>query len=197
MGNRDDLLAGAKHCLYQQGYAQPTSRDIASAAGVSMGAIAYHFGSREALLNEALIQATEEWGAELDAAVAAPAPALESTADRFERIWSRMIESLESHRGLWAATLEAYTHRDQAPAVREQLRVALARARVGLARVIHPAGLSDDAAWRVGSVYQALLTGLALQWLIDPERAVSGGDLAEAVRVMAAAIEGPEPQRPS
>ena len=34
MGNREDLLAGAKKCLYEKGYARTTARDIASAADV-------------------------------------------------------------------------------------------------------------------------------------------------------------------
>ncbi len=188
MGNREALLAGAKRCLYERGYTRPTSRDIAAAAGVSMGAISYHFGSREALLHEALIQANVEWGAEVDAAIEADAERGESPAEHFERIWSRMIDSLASHRGLWAATLEAFSQTDHAPQVRAQLAAALAQARVGLARVFHPTGLTADEEWKLGSSYQALLTGLALQWLLDPERSLSGRDLADALRTMAARV---------
>ncbi|MGH4006514.1 MAG: TetR family transcriptional regulator, partial [Pseudonocardiaceae bacterium] len=44
MGNREDLLAGAKRCLYEKGYGRTTARDIAAAAGgVSLAAIGYHF----------------------------------------------------------------------------------------------------------------------------------------------------------
>ncbi len=58
MGNREDLLAGARRCLFEKGYSCTTVRDIATAAGgVSMAAIGYHFGSKEALLNEALAEA--------------------------------------------------------------------------------------------------------------------------------------------
>jgi AcrR family transcriptional regulator len=192
MGNRDALLAGAKRCLYERGYTRPTSRDIAAAAGVSMGAISYHFGSREALLNEALIQANLEWGAEVDAAIAAGAAPGESPAERFQRIWSRMLDSLASHRGLWAANLEAFSQTDQTPQVRAQLTAALTQARVGLARVFHPTGLDADEEWQLGSIYQALLTGLALQWLADPEHALSGHDLAVALRTMATRVEPPD-----
>ncbi|GAA5003457.1 hypothetical protein GCM10025734_40840 [Kitasatospora paranensis] len=62
MGNREDLLAGAKRCLYEKGYGRTTARDIASAAGVSLAAIGYHYGSKEALLTQATIQALGEWG---------------------------------------------------------------------------------------------------------------------------------------
>ena len=53
MGNREDLLAGAKRCLYEKGYASTTARDIATASGTSLAAIGYHFGSKEALMNQA------------------------------------------------------------------------------------------------------------------------------------------------
>jgi hypothetical protein len=89
-------------------------------------------GSREALLNEALIQANVEWGAEVDAAIAAGAGHGESPAERFERIWSRMLDSLAAHRGLWAANLEAFSQTDQTPQVRAQLTAALTQARPGL-----------------------------------------------------------------
>jgi hypothetical protein len=40
MGNRDALLSAAKKCLLEKGYNRTTARDIASAAGVSLAAIA-------------------------------------------------------------------------------------------------------------------------------------------------------------
>ena len=51
MGNREALLEGAKHCLYEKGYARTTARDISTAAGTSLAAIGYHYRSTEALLN--------------------------------------------------------------------------------------------------------------------------------------------------
>ena len=71
MGNREALLAGAQRCLYEKGCARTTARDIASASGVSLAAIGYHFGSMEALLNAAMIQAIEQWGQEISRALAA------------------------------------------------------------------------------------------------------------------------------
>ena len=59
MGNREDLLAGAKRCLIERGWAHTTVRDIASAAGVSHAAIGYHFGSKDALLTQALVEAVD------------------------------------------------------------------------------------------------------------------------------------------
>ena len=51
-----------------------------------------------------------------------------------------------------------------------------------------PALADEHAAWVVGSFYQALLTGVMAQWLIDPARAPSGRDLADALRIIVADV---------
>lgn len=43
----------------------------------------------------------------------------------------------------------------------------------------------DDEAVKIGAFYQALLGGLAAQYLGDPETVPSGADLREAVRLIA------------
>ncbi len=80
MGNREALIEGAKTCLREKGYTRTTARDIATAAGVSLAAIGYHFGSKDALLNEAMRQALSEWGDELSRTMSAG-----PTADRQRR----------------------------------------------------------------------------------------------------------------
>jgi len=58
MGNREELLVGAKRCLREKGLSRTTARDLSAASGVSLAAIGYHFGSKEALLSQAMIEAT-------------------------------------------------------------------------------------------------------------------------------------------
>lgn len=69
MGNRDDLLDAAEQCLRDKGFRGPTARDIATAAGTSLAAIGYHFGSKEALLDEALFRAVGRSAERLEQAV--------------------------------------------------------------------------------------------------------------------------------
>ena len=61
MGHREDLLAGARRCLEERGYARTTARDLVAASGTNLASIGYHFGSKEALLNEAIAASFEEW----------------------------------------------------------------------------------------------------------------------------------------
>jgi AcrR family transcriptional regulator len=190
MGQREDLLAGAKRCLYEKGYGRTTARDITAASGASLAAIGYHFGSKEALLNAALIQAIEDWGDELQRTLAAGSDA-ESDADplqRFEAIWTRVIESFAAHRQVWLATFEIFPQIEHAPEVHRFLANALQQGRLGLAELFQHIDSERDerTAWAVGSFYQALMTGVLAQWLVDPKHAPSGRDLADALRTILA-----------
>ncbi|NUR84900.1 MAG: TetR/AcrR family transcriptional regulator [Nonomuraea sp.] len=173
MGNREDLIAGARRCLEEKGWARTTVRDISAAAGVSMAAIGYHFGSREALLNVALVEAMRDWSDEVGAAVAA--------ADGYEALWDQMIVSIQAHRTLWLANLEAMLQAEHYPELREKLVAGQREGREGLSMGLGP---------QVGSVQLALLFGVMAQWLNDPERAPSGADLSAGLRELTAAALG-------
>ncbi|WNG29756.1 TetR/AcrR family transcriptional regulator [Cystobacter fuscus] len=190
MGNREDLLAGARRCLYEKGYARTTARDIVAAAGTSLAAIGYHFKSTEALLNAALLQTCEEWGEEVRRALAAEDLSEATFLERFEAIWKRAFESFDTHRRMVSASIEAYASAGHVPEVREQLAAGMEAGRVQLARMFQDLdATADRKAWAVGSFYQALLSGLLLQWLVDPERAPSSKDLTDALRLIAASVE--------
>ncbi|MFJ9371568.1 TetR/AcrR family transcriptional regulator [Nocardia sp. NPDC101769] len=157
MGNREALLAGAKQCLIERGWAHTTVRDIAAASGVNHAAIGYHFGSRDALLTQALVQAVDELGAEL---------AHHDSTDSPEQGWQALIDTFTTHRSLWVAQLEAVVQAERSPDIREHLARGQREARTGLG----------------GSVPLALLTGLMLQWLVDPEHAPSSKDVVTELR---------------
>lgn len=188
MGNREDLLAGAKRCLMEKGYAATTSRNIAEAAGVSLAAIGYHFRSTKALLNEALIEAMDDWGKEIERALTTEAPPGSTPLERFEAIWTRIIESYVRLRPLWAIQFELIAQMDRLPEVRESFATANRQARLGLAALFQNLDpVADERkAMAVGAFYQALLGGLATQWLVDPDSAPSAQDLVQALQVITA-----------
>jgi AcrR family transcriptional regulator len=45
MTNREALLEAALASLQDKGYAETTAREVANRAGVSLGAIGYHYGT--------------------------------------------------------------------------------------------------------------------------------------------------------
>src|SRR5260221_13036686 len=97
MGHREDLLAGAVACLREKGYARTTARDLVAASGTNLASIGYHFGSKEALLNEAIAMGFRAWVAEIEQATSAQ-PA--TSPGRLERLLAAMIDRFEDLRPL-------------------------------------------------------------------------------------------------
>jgi AcrR family transcriptional regulator len=188
VGNREALLAGATRCLYEKGYERTTVRDITAAAGgVSMAAIGYHFGSREALLNAAMINAIDKWGEEIERALAASVDPDAAPAEQVEAVWTEMIASFTKYRKLWIASHEAFMQTEHAPELREQLAAGQRQGRRGLAAIaagVAEDDLDDETLRTVGSVQMALLAGVMMQWLLDPAHAPSGPEIIQGLRAL-------------
>lgn len=185
MGNREDLLAGAMRCLREKGYARTTARDIATASGVSLAAIGYHFGSKDALMNQALFEAIGEWGDELQAALSGDIAPGATTLERFHATWTRMIELFERNRPLMAASFEVFPLIEQVPEFRTFYGEAVRQARVGMAGLflqLDDDQVDDHTARTAGSIYYALLVGVMAQWLVDPEHAPTADELTDGLR---------------
>src|SRR5271163_539930 len=71
--HRTKLLEAAGRLLRERQYANITARDLVTASGTNLGSIGYHFGSKEALLNEAIGIALEEWADTIGRALPADA----------------------------------------------------------------------------------------------------------------------------
>ena len=185
MGNRDALLLAAKKCLLEKGYNRTTARDIASAAGVSLAAIGYHFSSKDALLTEALLLAFGEWDQELNRTLQSSVSSSVTPAERFEATWAKVIATFEANRPLWIANFEIFTQMVGQPVTREFLASNLHTARTGLAAMFlnqEESAISDQTSRTIGTFHHVLLSGLIVQWLIDPASALSAKDLTEALR---------------
>lgn len=95
---------------------------------------------------------------------------------RFETTWTRVIESLETHRPLWVASFEAFMVAQRTPELRKQFAAGQEEGRFGLVamfRNIDESMVDERLARMVGSFYLALLSGMMVQWLLDPNRAPS------------------------
>ena len=204
MGHREDLLAGAVRCLREKGYAHTTARDIVAASGTNLASIGYHYGSTKALLNAAVLAAMDEFGEEMARAIGEPDPepsALEpsrlepsrlepsrfeqSALERFERFWTRVIDSFQANSQVWLATFDIFTVAQRDPDVRAAVADGLEDARMLWARMLYGVDADDRQARAIGSLHQALVSGVLVQWLIDPERAPSPAELAAGMRAIA------------
>ncbi|WP_275414968.1 TetR/AcrR family transcriptional regulator [Actinoplanes italicus] len=177
-------MRAARLCLYEKGYARTTLRDITKAAGgVSMAAVGYHFGSKEALLDQALADASAEWGRALGQALVGLELSDDATPlERFEAIWDQIIGSFDEYRQLWSATFDVIGQIDHQPKVREYLALGLGEARDGIGRLLAGPDETDAVVINeIGALHQALLTGVMAQRLIDPDSAPTASQLARAL----------------
>jgi AcrR family transcriptional regulator len=199
MGNREDLIVGAKRCLIEKGYAHTTARDIAAASGVSLAAIGYHFGSKDALMNQAVYESVGEWADQLQRASAAEGALDTEPLRRFESVMGKTLESFGGPgRGLWAAQLELMSLLGD----NEELRAFLAGkqrdAALGLAELflgIDP-GQDPESARMAGAVMYALFIGVMVKWFMDPGQAPPARELTEGLRIIAEHMVGKDHQDP-
>ena len=192
MGHREDLLAGAVRCLREKGYSRTTARDIVAASGTNLGSIGYHYGSTEALLNAAVMQALDEFGTELAHAMATEVDPHATALERFEQYWVHVIDSFAANRQIWLATLNVFDLIERVPQVRAALAQGLQDGRMAWALLLHgiDGAVEGHKAWAVGSLHQALLSGVLVQWLIDPDHAPTGSDLAYGLKTIVGDIAG-------
>jgi AcrR family transcriptional regulator len=178
--NRAALLKGARQCLEQIGYARTTARDVARAAGVSLGAIGYHFGSKEELLLEAIAESVRDWIARfaqlaLDVETHGADFTVREAIPEFFRL-------IEDSRPLLVAWVEALAQSEHSNALRAQLAEQYAQFRISAAAMLtttigpqlESVGLDPNT---VSSLLIALGDGLILQSLIDPEAAPGSKEL--------------------
>ncbi|MFC4128163.1 TetR family transcriptional regulator [Nocardia rhizosphaerae] len=186
MGNREDLLAGARKVIMERGVAKATARDIAAAAGVSLAAIGYHFGSKERLVTEALSEALgTAIGDAMDDLIADGAGG--SPLAGFIRLWNAMPAVFAANHEAMLASLENIVRIVRSDEARAQLGDQLGAAWADLAanvRAAHP-DLDAAQAEAIGRLYFVLAQGLGVLWLLDPGKAAADGDqMAEAVRAI-------------
>jgi AcrR family transcriptional regulator len=190
MGHREDLLEGAVRCLREKGYAHTTARDIVAASGTNLASIGYHYGSTKALLNAAVLAAMDDFGQQMAQAIG-DLDAGATTMQRFERFWTRLIDSFRTSNQVWLATFDIFSVAQRDPDVRAALADGLEDARAFWAQMIYGVDASDRQARAIGSLHQALVSGVLVQWLIDPERTPSPAELAAGMRAIADQITAP------
>ncbi|MFB7587209.1 TetR/AcrR family transcriptional regulator [Streptomyces sp. NPDC056169] len=187
MGHKEDLLEGAKRCLLEKGYGRTTARDIVAASGTNLASIGYHYGSKDALLQQAFLTLTEEWGDQAGAAGAEGAEALPADPyERFHAVWEQVIAAAGASRPVWKLQTEVVTRIDDDEKLREAIKEPQREGRLGMAQGflgIDPER-DPEKARVAGLLCQALATGVMIQWMVDPETAPSADDLTAGLKVL-------------
>jgi AcrR family transcriptional regulator len=193
VSHREALLEAGRRLILEKGFAATTARDLVAASGTNLGSIGYHFGSREALLNQAIEELFDEWVDLLASAAFSEedAPPLE----RLTAFWKTTLATLGERRAVIRAFIEALAHAERSPEFRKQMRDHYRRTRRNVARLVE-AALGPDAVAKgadpmvVGLYLIAIFDGLAVQFRIAPEDTPTGEELVTALTTaFAAALE--------
>ena len=177
MNTRERLLEAAIGCLQTRGYARTTTREIVAAAGSHLPAVNYHFGSKERLLHEATMQALLHWSQGTLASTQAPATL--DPRSRLQVSVDRFLASVGDDRPGLVAAVEAFAQAERDDALRDRLAGAYEDLREAIALG------GDHESRAVASVLIALLDGLALQCLLDPQRAPTGPEVVRSLDAVA------------
>ena len=181
-GHRERLLDAALVCLRERGYANTTARDLVRESGTNLGSIGYHFGSKEALLHEAVAYGMEQWTDEVEreALVDSDLP----LEDKLRRSLRAMVDRFEELRPFLVAFVEAYPPATRDERLRELLARGYARCRAAsestLERSLAPE-VSPEQCRVLASLIIALVDGLILQFLLDPEAVPAADEIVDAL----------------
>jgi AcrR family transcriptional regulator len=188
------LLDAAKQLVRERGYAGASVRELAAAAGTNIAAVNYHFGTREKLLNQAVLEHFLEWGervAEVD--VDADAEPLAQLAARARQ----MVGDLPAAQPAFVVFLEALLQARRSPELHRQLAEHYAEQRRRAMQTIAATERGRELPPRlqtvVASYTLAVIDGLQLQALLDPDAIPTGEELALLYEGLAAAARASSP----
>ncbi len=186
------LLAAALESIAEHGLAGATSRDIARRAGTNLQAITYHFGSKDELAAQALLQAFRGW---IEPAV----ERLRSGLDPIPRMVGAvqaLQDAFERSGPLRSAYLEALVQANRNDTLRAGVHETLAELRALLTEQIEslrsarflPAWVEPDA---MATLLLATADGLAVHAALDPRGVDHNRVAAQAMQMLLSVAAGP------
>lgn len=191
---RARLIEGTLRVLAERGRDGASSRAIAAASGVNLAGITYHFGSKDELVSEALLEAARGW-------VKPALEALRAEADpatRMIRAVQALQDSFVRARDLLPVYLEALVHAPRSDRLRGgidqlfgELRGFLAAEIASLRRSgFLPAWIDPEP---MAMLIVATGDGLALHSALDPDAVMPQAVASQAVQLLLAASSGHHP----
>jgi len=175
--HRDALLAAAKDLLRERDYGNITARDLVAASNTNLGSIGYHFGSKEALLNEAIGEALEEWTEAIGKATRGDPGG--TPMERMRSTWRAVLDDFDQVRPYFLAFIEALARSAHSPELAEQLATHYERQRQRVAGLLGEE-LDPEVARRIATLVIATTDGLLLQSFVDPEQRPKALELVTA-----------------
>lgn len=181
--NREALLHAAIQCLRERGYAHTSARDLVAASGTNLGAIGYHFGSKEALLTEAITLNVQEWIDALGTLLRHHV----SQGDGLRAVVDELTTAVEQHESLVAAFFDALAQASHSSELRRQLAARYEQFRQDVSEAFRPlldqvANDTDSSA--LSTLLVAVADGLIIQGMLDPTQLPTSTQLLASLRTL-------------
>lgn len=182
------VLDAAIHAIADKGLAATSVKDIAAAAGMSKGAVHYHFDSKDELLERVLDRCVLTIEARVRAAFEEPGTPIDRIRRAVLEMWRLRRDDAPEFRVL--AELQVVARQDER--IKKAFALAYRRSReqvveVGFKRLID-LGLRPKVSLAVvPRLLLAALDGLALQHFIEPVPAEEEAEMLRALETMAMA----------
>jgi len=177
---RTRLLEATIRTVQEKGRGGATARAITSAAEANLGSITYHFGSKDQLVDQALVAVCERWADSLKGSGLVSATG-RTLGERIARSLGAFATALPRNRPLALAFIEALASAERSPTVREALRDSYEDLRAAVTKGAGEGnqvlGQADPPADTVAGAVVALFDGLLIQLLLDPQRELKPGEL--------------------
>jgi AcrR family transcriptional regulator len=157
----------------------------------NLGSIGYHFGSKEALLNEAVGDALEEWAETM--AKAADAGSGKMPLERLKISAAALLDEFDQVRPFYLAFIEALARSARSPELAAQLGRHYERQRDRVAGVLTAAfgpGLDHSLTRQLATTMIAVTDGLMLQLFADPTKVPTSEELTSNLQALMSVRSG-------
>lgn len=182
------IVQAAMRVLARQGYARTSLMDIAKEAGMSKGAVHYHFPTKEALMGVVLQSACEAVTKRtLDAWQEGDHP-LEALRASLHELWD--VRATRTDEATVVADLLAQSLHDEKlrPPLAEYYRFAVNQVREHLTQQLAEGGMQTRIPPEtMARLLHALLDGLLMQFIVDPE-ALDVDRVLDSLQVLALSL---------
>lgn len=171
LATRTALLDAAEHVFLQRGVSRTSLADIAQAAGVTRGALYWHFKDKAALFNAMLDRVALPLSAELEALLAREGDVLAPWCAQMGHALHQIVNDAQTRRVLQIAMQKAEHAQDLAPVLERHvamLRMSADCARQLLERAADARGIRLPApALQLAHGLDSMVHSLIYSWLLD------------------------------
>ena len=169
---RASLLDAAEHVFLQRGVARTSLNDIAQAAGVTRGALYWHFKDKAALFNAMMERVTLPLDAEMEGLTDGRGDPLQALRESLLQGLGRIVHDEQTRRVLQIAMQKSEQGPEMALAVErhiaaQQHNLELMQAAIDAAAAARGHTLAQPSI-ELARGLQAMMQGLVYNWLLSP-----------------------------